>query len=394
MDYVLMNKNTALCRLSIDMENYVIDDVFEVYNKDAFPVGVDFTGGKPQKKSLAKWWAGRAIPGSRIGAASFERRYAVKLASLPFKNYGLSLTDQYWLNPLGADAKEWKDINFFHNEFSSALGQAFFDESYVSCDRDFFMSPDSTSDGMLPKKWVRDKSNGKLYLYKAGSGPFEQEPFNELIASKIFALLGTVPFVKYQVVHDGGRYFSTCENFINDNTELVTAANMRRTQSPLLIKADNEYAYLLRCCAEYGMDNVKEQLDVMLAVDYIICNTDRHYGNFGFIRNVETLQFEGIAPVYDSGTSLWNKDKFADIGQKFEARAFTYNQDDTAKLITHFELIDLARLSSVDEIIADILSKNENLPVNRITAIVKAVKEQIKKLQKLKDLSIKKPVKL
>ena len=77
MDYVLMNKNKPLCRLSIDMENYVIDDILEVFNQKAFPVGVDFIGGKPQKKSLAKWWAGRAIPGSRIGAASFERRYGL-----------------------------------------------------------------------------------------------------------------------------------------------------------------------------------------------------------------------------------------------------------------------------------------------------------------------------
>ena len=55
MDYVLMNKNKPLCRLSIDMENYVIDDILEVFNQKAFPVGVDFIGGKPQKKSLANW---------------------------------------------------------------------------------------------------------------------------------------------------------------------------------------------------------------------------------------------------------------------------------------------------------------------------------------------------
>ena len=389
MDYVLMNKNKPLCRLSIDMENYVIDDILEVFNQKAFPVGVNFIGGKPQKKSLAKWWAGRAIPGSRIGAASFERRYAVKLAALPFKNYSLSLTDQYWLNPQVAESKKWEDINFFHNEFSGALGQAFFDESYVSQDRDFYMSPDSTSDGMLPKKWVRDKVNGRLYLYKAGSGPFEQEPFNELIATKIFELLDTAHYVKYNVVHDGGRYFSACENFVTDSTELVTAASMRMTQSPLLLKADNEYDYLLQCCSAYGIPKVKEQLDVMLAVDYIICNTDRHYGNFGFIRNVETLQFEGVAPVYDNGTSLWNKDKFADIGKKFEARAFLHNQDDVAKLITHFELLDLTKLKNVDELIIDVLGKNENLPDNRVEAVAKAAKEQVLKLQKIKDLSVK-----
>ena len=33
MDYVLMNKNKPLCRLSIDMENYVIDDILELCHR-------------------------------------------------------------------------------------------------------------------------------------------------------------------------------------------------------------------------------------------------------------------------------------------------------------------------------------------------------------------------
>ena len=101
------------------------------------------------------------------------------------------------------------------------------------------------------------------------------------------------------------------------------------------------------------------------------------------------MQFEGVAPVYDNGTSLWNKDKFADIGKKFEARAFLHNQDDVAKLITHFELLDLTKLKNVDELIIDVLGKNENLPDNRIEAVAKAAKEQVLKLQKIKDLSVK-----
>ena len=43
----------------------------------------------------------------------------------------------------------------------------------------------------------------------------------------------------------------------------------------------------------------------MLATDYILANTDRHLGNFGFLRDSETLEWKGLAPIYDSGTSLW-----------------------------------------------------------------------------------------
>ena len=43
----------------------------------------------------------------------------------------------------------------------------------------------------------------------------------------------------------------------------------------------------------------------MLVLDYLIVNEDRHQNNFGVIRNADTLEYLGAAPIYDSGTSLW-----------------------------------------------------------------------------------------
>lgn len=384
MEYVLMNKNNPLCKIIIDNENFIIEKISEVYaNKTLFPIGVDVINNIPQKKSLAKWWANRAIPGSRIGANSFERRYNIKLAALPFKNYGLSLSDQYWIRPINEDI-EWKDINFFQNNFSLELGIAFFDNSYTS-NKLNYMSPDSTSDGMLPKKWIRDVNNNKIYLIKAGSGPFEQEPFNEYIASQIFKLLDVVPYVNYNIIHENDKYLCSCENFITEHTEFISANNMRNTLSPLTIKYKNSYDFLLQCCKPYNIKNVKEYFDIMLAVDYILCNYDRHYGNFGFIRNIDTFQFEGIAPIFDSGSCLWNKSTQSDIGKNFEARSFCSTQDENAKLITNFDLIELNKLKDIDELIQDVLSKNINLPTSRIDMIAKSVKKQIYKLQKIKD---------
>ena len=72
MFYILMNKQIPLCKLQIDtLDNFIIEDILEVYETAAFPIGVDIVAGKPQKKSLAKWWASRAVPGSRVGGSSF-----------------------------------------------------------------------------------------------------------------------------------------------------------------------------------------------------------------------------------------------------------------------------------------------------------------------------------
>ena len=43
----------------------------------------------------------------------------------------------------------------------------------------------------------------------------------------------------------------------------------------------------------------------MMILDYLICNQDRHFGNFGAIRDAVTLEWMGFAPIFDSGTSLW-----------------------------------------------------------------------------------------
>ncbi len=382
MFYILMNKQTPLCKLQIDtLDNFIIEDILEVYNSAAFPIGVDIVAGKPQKKSLAKWWASRAVPGSRVGGSSFEARYNVKLVALPFKNYGLSLSDQYWIKPCDEDVK-WEDINFFTNDFSLDVGNALFNSSYNSAQLDF-MSPDSTSDGMLPKRWVKDDATGNTVLLKAGSGPFEQEPFNEHIVSKIFELLDVVPYVNYKIVRDGDRYLSSCKNFITTDTELVTAANMMQTLSAVTTKHNDKYDFILQCCKQFNIPKVKETLDVMLAVDYLICNSDRHYGNFGFIRDVNTLEFVGVAPIYDNGTSLWNKD--SQVGKNFEAKAFTNNHDDNAKLITNWDLIDLQKLQDIDDIVKSVLVFNDYLAPKRIDDVAKAVKEQLKKLQKIKN---------
>ena len=42
----------------------------------------------------------------------------------------------------------------------------------------------------------------------------------------------------------------------------------------------------------------------MTVMDDIMLNTDRHLGNFGLIRNAETLEWIGPAPIYDTGNSL------------------------------------------------------------------------------------------
>ncbi len=49
---------------------------------------------------------------------------------------------------------------------------------------------------------------------------------------------------------------------------------------------------------------MQQELDQMLAVEYLIVNEDRHQNNFGVLRDADSLEWLGAAPIYDSGTSF------------------------------------------------------------------------------------------
>lgn len=57
------------------------------------------------------------------------------------------------------------------------------------------------------------------------------------------------------------------------------------------------YAHFLNCCEKLGIPDVTEQLQQMMILDYLICNQDRHFGNFGAIRDAVTLEWMGFAPI-------------------------------------------------------------------------------------------------
>jgi hypothetical protein len=107
-----MNKNKELVDVKIN-ENGLIDEVIEVKDIKYLPVGID--NDKDIKAQLNKWWHNRSIPASRDGLNYILHTYDVETPqALSAKSLGLSLSDQYWLKPVG-NTIEWKDVNFFTN---------------------------------------------------------------------------------------------------------------------------------------------------------------------------------------------------------------------------------------------------------------------------------------
>lgn len=65
----------------------------------------------------------------------------------------------------------------------------------------------------------------------------------------------------------------------------------------------------------------------MLVFDAVIYNEDRHFGNFGVLRDNHTGKVTGAAPVFDNGMSLFNfamPEDFKDLDSYAKTRGTPY----------------------------------------------------------------------
>lgn len=386
--YILMHKDNPVAALEIDEASGVISAIGEVYAEEHIPLGITVKRGRIERSELNDWWKGRAIPASRSGIKTvLEDLQIATTQRLLEKCLGLSLSDQYWICPQSKNLK-WSEINFFENNFSDDMGNILFGKvssgEMILNDKISFMSPDNTSDGWLKKKWKI--INGKRCLIKGGSGAIQQEPYNEVIASKIMKRLA-IPHVKYSLIMEEEYPYSICEDFITPQTELISAWYVMQTEKkPNHISV---YQHYVNCCEKLGIPKIKESLDQMMVVDYLIANEDRHQNNFGVIRDVKKLNFIGAAPLFDSGTSLWFDKPTPMIGRtaKLQCKPFKNTHEEQIKLVSSFEWLDISKLNGIEEEFRELVRDSIFIDNIRCDAICKAMKERVNSLKKVIDNS-------
>ena len=371
--YTLMNKNTPLATVAMSQAGY-LTAVLAIHAPEAFPVGI-FTENKGQLLDrLNQWWRSRIIPASRDGLRYVLHLYDVDSpAVLSKRSLGLSLSDQYWLQPEGSELT-WQEVNFFTNDFSKELGEAFFQkESSRPAINPF--TPDASSNGWLKKKWV--KIDGLTYLAKAGSVPLLQQPYNELAADEVLNALAA-EHVHYKLIMENARPLCLCKNFITPDTEFVPAYFVK----DILPKSNNDstYTHFLRCAAYLQIPRVELYLQQMLCFDYLVENSDRHYGNFGFIRDVQTLKFLGPAPLFDNGTSLWCEALNTEIGSPQPAMPFKDTQKKQLALVKQC-CLDEKNIDSCPAIVEKVLSTSPYLDKERVQRITAAVANRARGLK-------------
>lgn len=309
--YILMNQNTEVLKFEFDKDLNVIAGIDEIYNLDYAPLNIKNIIEEKRTIELNNWFNERGIPVYRDNAKEILEIFNINsVKELINRDYALSVSDQYWFKPENENIK-WENINYFDRNydsisfadstFGSGAGKSLNQTSQNGSDK----TPNNTSNGQLKKVWI--KKDNENYLYKGAGTIHNFEPINEVLASKICDIL-EVPHVEYTIdVVQSKRQdtvVSICKCAINKDEEIIPAHSILTERAKEVQKNINDYNLYLQILKEHNVPNAEEYLQKMFMLDYIMLNEDRHLNNFGVIRDVKTLEWKRICPIFDTGRSM------------------------------------------------------------------------------------------
>ncbi|MCD7766656.1 MAG: helix-turn-helix domain-containing protein [Lachnospiraceae bacterium] len=264
-----------------------------VDKKELFPLDLEIS-----ERGIVKWLEHRVIPKNRafvdeilktLGLSANNTKGIIDVCK------GLSLNDSFWVVP-GDFNGSFSDYNLYENRFSEALSLVAYTGAGASREA-FSTSPELTTNGMLRKAWRLIEGDG-IYLYKGGTEGARNagnEPYSEYYASQIAEAMG-LHAVHYDLENWKGILASKCRLFTDIDTAYIPIGRIVREGG-------------IRACLDYyeklGAE-FSEQLRSMLVFDALIYNEDRHFGNFGLLRDNHTGKLTAPAPIFDNGVSLFN----------------------------------------------------------------------------------------
>jgi hypothetical protein len=125
----------------------------------------------------------------------------------------------------------------------------------------------------------------------------------------------------------------------------------------------------------------------MIAVDFLIANADRHWNNFGIIRDVESLEWPDTAPLFDNGNSLWVNTSW-DEGIKprdvyLKSRSFCNYHIEQLALVKDFSWLDLSKLKGIGDEFSEILQVAKFISSDKKKLLCDALDQRVDFLEEI-----------
>ena len=340
--YTLMHKDHICGFLSIDADSGAIVRFRPNGSAEAPMLGHADT------QRMKRWWETRAVPASRTAMQEVIHKagYTGSKSYLA-KNLALSLTDCYWICPIDLQLT-WEDVNLYANAQKLAGKRLPYhnDSSY---------DPNASLGGQMEKYW--NLEGDVPVLVKQAPREYGQQALNEVFAALLHERQqAPFPFVRYwKEISQDQITMCLCEAFTNISTEFIPALDVLDSESPK--KDVSLYDAYIESCASHGIDIdfMSDFMDYQTMTDFLISNSDEHLMNFGILRNSNTLQFQGPAPIFDSGNSMFYSESRKTPYSRVELlqRSITSFHDKEEKMLRHVRnraLVRIDLLPTADEV--------------------------------------------
>ncbi len=295
MIYILKNKDIDILKFEV-ISNLRDPEVNIVWvNQQNVLLPLDL---KISNDSLARWLKNRTIPRNRAFVNAFLAKCGLSInrpMDIISVSKGLSLNDCFWVVPEDFDGT-FEDNNLYDNPFNTILSYIAFTGTGSSARTSLNSSPEFTTNGMLPKCWRRLK--GKVMLFKGGTtgaANTGNEPYSEFYAAQVAKQMG-LNHVPYTLGKWKSIICSVCELFTSKDYSYIPIGR---------VVSSSGFQAVVDYYRNLGDSFYNEFVD-MIVFDAVVCNTDRHYGNFGFLVDNNTNQIAAPAPLFDHGNALFN----------------------------------------------------------------------------------------
>lgn len=361
--YYLMNKDYVLLSFEIQGEG-IFETCIEIDRQGLLP---------PWFRTIEQWVSARSV--------AKHRKHIQKILSETGGNtlsgfirltHCLSLNDTLWVKS-DCEILTWDKVSLYRNKFNDVISKLSFDGAGLYGEQMSVTSPELTTDGNFDKCWKRE--NGTIKLLKAGSsgaGNAGREPYSEVLASQVFEKICGTRSVQYNLTRFNGRAVSECKLFTSEKYGYRSAAVFNLTGLSI--------TELLREYDKFGDVDIFKR---MLIADAVCINTDRHYGNFGFLVDNDTFERVSMAPVFDFNLAMFPyadwQDGFSDMETWISERGprIGTNYYEVAKaLLTSEVRSELINLKDLDLVV----ETDDKFPTTRLRIVNEFKNVQIDKI--------------
>lgn len=368
--YFLKHQNTTSATLIVDVDNGTID-FFDPINREMLPFL-----GHADLSLIRTWWDNRAVPSTRDAMKEVIRRAGAKNPEAYLaKNLALSMNDTYWICPVDEQIN-WEDVCFkTQKDINNGLLPYHNSNSY---------DPNASLVGQMEKYW--DLKPDRPVLYKSCYKSYGQQGVNECFATMLHSRQDKAPdYVSYTTIKNPDDYglITSCESFITPGIEFVPAGEI--SYSVKGINTESPYDRFIRVCTENGLseDTARNYIDYQTLTDFVLTNTDRHYSNFGILRDINTFKFVKPAPIFDSGNCMFYNTPVGSPLTKVDILGMTitsiYDREERMlKRVQNKHIVDVMSLPSKDETIE--LYTSFGIPENKAVFIADGYQKKIEML--------------